>query len=372
MALKRPKAKTISAEAMQNILTASAEQTGSTKQPKSYDPNFPAWEVPVNTKVLVYVPNHTMTMPDGTTTLRMDKFAAHDCRGRNTYARVRCTAGIVDEELGLDGSCPFCEATAESWELYNKEYADAAAVRGIDLNDAGAADMLKAEREELKKHRAVDQGRVYYTFPIVVIECESKNGEATTQPKFDESGKLITKVYWYSISENAFEDKWIKSLEAVTLDDGSTPTNPAGLWFVLNYKVAKNTKADKMNSAKALQVVAKNMGDSYKTWAEYFDKITEEWTPAKAMETLVANALRDGAEQKEACDEIMKVTRDKLAMRELQAGSVPAHGQLPVNGDANAVLGAFGAAPATPATPANEALGALPAGGVVPPQVGVN
>lgn len=369
MALKRPKAKTISAEAMQNILTASAEQTGSTKQPKSYDPNFPAWEVPVNTKVLIYVPNHTMTLPDGTPTLRMDKFAAHDCRGRNTYAKVRCTAGIVDEELGLDGSCPFCDAIAEVWELYNKEYADAAAVRGIDLNDAGASDMLKTERDELRKHRAVDQGRVNYTFPIVVIECETKNGEATTQPKYDEAGRLIAKTYWYSIAESTYEEKWVKSLEAATLDDGSTPTNPAGLWFILNYKVAKNVEANKMNSAKALQVVPKPMGENYKNVAEYFDKMTEEWTPAKAMETLVANALRDGTEQKEACDEIMKPTRDKLAMRELQAGSVPAQGQLPVNGDANAVLGAFGAAPATPA---NAAVGALPAGGEIPPQVGVN
>lgn len=375
MPLKRPKPKTLSADAINNIMNASAGQTGSTKQPLTYDPNFPVFEIPVDKKALVYIPNHTMTMPDGSTTLRMDKFAAHDVRGRNTYGRIRCTSGIVSEELGLDGSCPFCDAMAEVWELYNKQYAEIAKKKGINLEDAGAKDALKTERQDLLSKKAVDNGVVWLTFPIVVIDCEEKDGEPSTTPKRDAEGKISGKVYWYSIKETTYEDKWGKALE--NFEDSmemSCPT-PAGLWAVLNYKVPKNQEANKMNSAKALNVSFKQMGETYNAWAEYFDRLTDEWTPAKAMETVVANVLRDGQEQKEACDEIMKGVRDTLAIYELAGGGAPT-GSAPAIGGTNSAseaLASFGAsAPSAIGVGTGDAPTVPPAAAIgTAPQVGV-
>ena len=370
MALKRPKPKQLSAEAVKNIMTASAEQTGSTKAPKTYDPNFPVFSIPVDKKVLVYIPNYTQKMPDGSETLRMDKFAAHQCRGRNTFATVRCTSGLVDESLGLDGSCPFCDSMSEVWELYNKQYSEIARAKGYaDTSDPAAVEALKDVRRDLRDKMAIQSGAVFYTFPIVVIDCEEKDGEATTTPKKDAEGRISGKVYWYSIRESTYEDKWAKALETVTLDDDSTPTNPAGLWAVLNYKVAKNQEANAMNSAKALNVGFKTMPASYNDWATYFDNLAEEWTPAKAMETVVANVLRDGEEQAEACDEIMKGTRDKLAMYALGTRGVGAAPQIG-NADANATLAAFGATPV--GAIAESPAGAPPAANISDiPQTGV-
>lgn len=380
MAIKRPKPKNLTADAIQSIMQASAGQTGTAKQPKSYDPNYPVFEIPLNSKVLVYVPNYTITQPDGSVTLRMDKFAAHDVRGRGTYGVIRCTNGIVAEALGLDGSCPLCDAGEEVWALYNKEYAETAKKRGISLDDPGAKDALKNERSELVRNRAVKEANVWMTFPLVVVECEERNGEVTTTPKTDAEGKLIGKVQWYSIRESTYTDKWGKALEQFSDQADEIIATPAGLWLVLNYKVPKDQEANAMNSARALNVSVKNMGEQYKAWAEYFDQLAADWTPEKAMETVVANALRDMDEQKEVCDQVMAGVRDKLAIYELGAGAAaPALGT--AGGNANAALASFGATPAgalpdTGAAGANA--GSTPPNappsapiGDVPPQVGV-
>ena len=369
--LKRPKPKTLSAEAMQNVLNASREQSESTKTPKSYDPNYPVFEIPTNSKVLIYVPNYTEVAPDGSKMLRMDKCAIHDCKGAHTYAKVRCTQGIVDESLGLDGSCPFCDASQEVWDLYNIEYREIAKKKGVNLDDGDVAkEALKSDRIDLLNKRAVNNARVTYTFPIVVIDCEKDGDEMTTKPKKNEKGEISGRVEWYTISENTYTEKWGKALESVTLEDDSIPETPAGLWFILNYKVPANLQKAperelKMHSARALNVSVKNMTADYKAWEEYFDKMAESWTPEKAMETVVSNVLRDGEEQKEACDEIMKATRDKLAVFALcnggQTNSAPA---VSANANANAVLDSFGATPA--------GIGVAESDAELPPQANVN
>jgi len=311
--LKRPSVKKLSPEAIQAITTASASQTAKRSVVKSIDPNFPVFDIPVNAKVLVYVPNHTIQTEDGVAILREDKFAAHNVLDGKFNARVRCTNGIVSDELDLDGSCPFCDASHEAWDLYNFEYRQLCASKLLDPDAEGTYEQVKSDAIALRDKKAIGSTVVYHTFPIVVVECQKKpDGTMTTTPAVDGNGSPIHKVCWYTISDSLFEDRWVKSLDSIDSDE--PVTSPAGRWFVLNYEYKSESGThNKMMSAQKLQVSCKAMSEKWQEVEAYFDKITEEWTPAKAIETLVDNAFRSGEEQMEACNEIMKGTRERLA-----------------------------------------------------------
>ena len=363
MAFKRPAPKQLSQEEFSKVLGASAQQTGRTVRAKTYDPNYPVFEVPVNQKVLAYVPNHTVTEADGVITLRKDKFAAHAVRDGRSFATIRCTGGIQSETLHLDGSCPLCDASAEVWELYNLEYAEIAKSKGLNPEAPEDHEALKPVRIELLKNQVISAPEVWYTFPIVVIECTTDaNGNLTTTPKKNELGQVNGKIMWYSIREKTYNDKWVKAFETAPTEDDITPTHPGGMWAVLNFTYdSKDGKHDKMGSARALAVGFKSMSAEYQAVASAFDEMTVGWTPEMAMNTLVDNALRSGEEQQEVCDQILSPVRDKIAMYKIsQGGAMPQIGANPTSADS--VLSAFGATPAEVptqgATP--EVAGAIP------------
>ena len=343
--LKKPTPKKLSATEVSNIVAASAAQTAKRTVQKSYDPeNFPVFDIPVNGKVLVYVPNHTVTSPEGGIVLRADKFVAHNVLDGRLSAKVRCTQGIVSEELGLDGSCPFCDASAEAWELYNIEYRQLCKSKLLDPEADGTYEAVKTEAQAIRDKKAIGSTAVYYTFPIVVFECNKKpDGSMTTTPATNEAGELIYKICWYTVSEKYYLDKWIKALDGLTNDDDTDVECPAGRWFILNYEYeSENGKHDKMHSAQNLAVIHKQMSEKWADVQANLDTLTEEWTPEKAMNVLVDNALRSGDEQAEACADIMKSTREKLAQIKL-AGGVPA---IPTATSTEAALASFGGAPA--------------------------
>ena len=376
MAIKRPAPKKLSADAIQSITEASSHQTGRNVRVRTYDPDYPVFEIPVNQKVLVYIPNHTITTPDGSTQLLMDKFAAHPVIDGRSYADIRCINGIQNDELGWDGSCPLCDSIGTNWELYNFEYDGVAKSKGIDSKSPEAQELLKQDRLDLIHKMAVKQAEVWYTFPIVVIDCEEKDGQLTVNPKLDSEGKIHGTPMWYSIRERTFEDKWVAGYDSIDIN-GETPTSPAGLWAILNFTYQpKNGSPTKMDSARALKVSFKQMSESYNQWSEYFDKLTEDWTPQKAMEVVVLDAIRDMDEMKEVTDSIMKPVNERIAIYKLQGGnsnpSAPAGVSASANADA--VLQSFGAsevanAGAVPAVPGevpntNNLLGEMPNTGV--------
>jgi hypothetical protein len=346
--LRRPTVKNISENELAQITAASAAQTGKTVVTKSYDPNFPVFDIPVNakaSKILIYIPNHKVMTSDGINQLRMDKFAAHPVFDGKSYDNVRCTSGVVADSLGLDGSCPLCDGINTCWTLYGKQYEDIAKTRGIDKDSADAKEMLKNERKELLSNFAIKQAEVWYTFPIVVIACEEKDGVLTTTPKLNAEGQLQGTPMWYSVREKTFLDKWEAAWDAVADEDLGDKT-PAGRWVVLNYTVAGNDQPSKMQAAKALKVTYKKMGDTYVKWEEYFDKMTEAWTPAKAMETVVLDAVRSLEETQEVADAILKPVNEKITMYALASSATPA-AQIapPTADDAAAALAQFGTAP---------------------------
>lgn len=356
--LKRPAPKKLSEAAQNAVTAASAQQTGKSVRMKSYDPDFPVFDVPINQKVLVYIPNHTVMGPDGTLSLRMDKFAAHPVIDGRSYGDVRCTSGVVVEELGLDGTCPLCDGMNECWELYSHQYADIARTKGIDPKSAEAQEGLKPDRIDLIQKMNIKQADVWYTFPIVVIDCEERDGQLSVIPKKDGEGKIKGTPMWYSIRERTYQEKWVAGFDSIETDDGSTPTSPAGMWAILNFTYTpKSGNHDKMGSAKALKVTFKTM-NGYDQWAEYFDQMTEAWTPAKAQEVVVLDVVRDMDEMKQVADSLLKPVRDKLALYALQNNSVPsAPPAVGAGSSADAALAGFGGA--TPVTPPS---GALPAG----------
>lgn len=367
--LARPKKKELTAEQQKAVVAGCAKQTGNMSSPKTYDPEYPVFDVPINKKLLVYIPNHKEMREDGSVALRMDKFTAHQVRMGKAFSSVRCTGEVINDALGWDGTCPLCEATQHCWNLYNKQYAEICASRGLKVDSPEAEELLKETRKELIKNMAISRAEVWMTFPIVVIECE----ENSTQPKLDGEGKLQGTPMFYSVREQTYTDKWITAFDALADEDGEVDYCPAGRWAILNFtytpKTGQHNKRDSARNLKVSFVERKN----YDQWAKYYDEATKDWTPAKAQEVLVLNAIRDMDEMQSTADELIKPTLDKLAVYELQAGtgSVTAPA---VAGDADTALAQFGAEPVQNADAGANAGGEMPATlvtGEMPSNVGV-
>jgi len=341
--LQRPKKKELSAEERKIITQASASQTGSMSSPKTYDQNYPLFQVPVNKKVLAYIPNHVETKEDGTVELIKDVYAAHDVRIGKAYQQIRCSGDIVNEALGLDGSCPVCNAMSDVWDLYNIQFAELATARGLDPKAPETKDVLKEEMKPLLDNRVIKKAERYYTFPIVIVECE----EGKTIPKKDSVGKLTGTPCFYTIRETTYQDKWESAFDA--LDDGDDH-NPAGRWVLLNFTYTpKSGSHNQRDSARNLKVSFKTLPAEYAEWEKYFDDLTKEWTPEKAQDVLVRNVLRDMDEMKAAADEIIAPVRQALAMHQVAKG-VNAQTQQTV-GSASEALAGFGATPVEGETP---------------------
>lgn len=343
--LKKPKPKKLSAEEIATITESSSHQTGRVQTQKTFDPDYPVFDIPVNQKLLVYVPNHTLMQPDGSINLRWDKFAAHPIIDGRTYGNVRCTQGIRVDSLGLDGSCPLCDAGSEIWDLYHKEYEAISKAKGIPTDSPEAKEGLKEDRRKLAQDMVIKQAEVWLTFPIVVIECEEKDGQLTTIPKKTADGQIVGKPCFYSIREKTYNDKWVPAFE--TVDGDEVPTHPGGRWVILNFTYTPQSgQHTKMGSANALKIGFKNMGEDYKSWETHFDNMTADWTPEKAQEVVVLDVIRDMEETQEIADQLLKPVRDKLAIYNLNGGvSSPTAPAIGAQGDAQEALANFGATP---------------------------
>lgn len=362
--LKRPAPKQLPKEEVDQILKTGQELTAQTGIVKTYDDKFPVFDIPSGNKVLVYIPNHTVVTGEGVTALRSDRFLAHSCKDGKSFATVRCSSGTVVPSLGLDGSCPLCNSVDRCWELYNHQYSDMCRAKGIDPSTDDGYKAAQPIRDELRNKFAVGKAEMWLTFPIVVIECEERDGVGTGVPKKDAEGRITGKPYFYSIRESTYLDKWVKSLDSLSVD--TIVTHPAGTWATLNYQVIENGKVvsnpKARDAAKALAVSYKQMPPEYNQWAEYFDGLTAEWTPEKAMEVLVANQLRSMEEMNEANDSLMRKTNDTLALIEVGATARLTGGATPADAgvSAESALANFGnvaEAPATGAVMGAEATG---------------
>lgn len=284
------------------------------KASKSSDPKFPVFEVPVNKKVLVYVPNHVVDA-EGGPELRMDKPLIHSIHeGGKRYSYYRCISGIIlDDENGnsiYDGSCPLCEGTSVPWDLANTKILQKCKQMGLDPNDKENT-QVKSIRSTEFSGRVIKEPNRFYTFPIVVINTVNEDGKTIAK---GDNGKPICTPMWYHISEAQYIKKWEACFEGME----DEPIHPGGHFFTLNYTYdTKNKEPNKMLSAQNLTVIARNISgtDNLKT---FLDKATVDWTPEKARETVISNQLYSKEDLNSIVDDVLE---EPIAMLSLLKAS---------------------------------------------------
>ena len=332
MPLAKPTPRKMSTASRVAVVAASQNQTGSVSSPKSYDPAFPLFDIPVNSKVLVYIPKHpnavykdvdengnevTLLGEDGQPIPReyMDKFRTHTIKEGKMFRKVKCIAGISSSELGWDGSCPYCNALSDCYDLSNIQISELFKSRGYEPNSEDGKEALKGEIADTYKEMVVQKSNGEYTFPIVVVDTE----EGSMKVKVDENGNVHGTPYFYSVSESAFE-KWRGALDAL-IDNGQAEEGAEiwGWWAILNYTytVKEGQQPTKMDSARNLKV-SFSKREGMEQVEEYFDKLTEEWDALKAQEVLVANnAMHTIDELTADADKVMQETHQRLRMYEV-------------------------------------------------------
>lgn len=313
--IKKMKPKTFTAEQISAIKAETVSQKTSTVYAKSLDPaNYPVFEIPVNSKVLVYVPNHTIINEEtGLEELRMDKALLHEVKSPNSkfYDKVRCVKGL-SEAAGYSSICPVCNGESEPWDLARQEIAEKCAKRGLDPKDKenpAVKELMRASLDE----RVIKKATPYYTFPIVVIETDPASIKTIIVD--ENTGKPKHKVYWYTITESFYSKTWGKALE----NHEDEPTHAGGRFFVLDYTYEDKTgNYNKRDSAKNLSVSIRS-AERLSDLTVEFDKETEEWDQSKSISTVIMNQFYSEEDLKDLVDECLVPTRKKLAMYELGA-----------------------------------------------------
>lgn len=316
----RMRPRTFTPEQMKNVRSESKKQTVDNVVPKSTDPeNFPVFEIPVNAKVLIYVPNHVEVDEEtGMEDLVMDTPLIHTIKDGKRYLKIRCIRGM-SEATGYSGNCPLCDATGEPWDLANELIKDQCSKRGLNPTDS-ESENVKAIKRECYSNRVVKDPDQYYTFPIVVIETDPNDFKKIIS---DENGIPKHRTYWYTVSRSAYEKKWLKALEGME----DEPSHPGGYFFILNYTYeSKSGDYNKRDSAREMVVTPKTWKSGAR-FAEIFDSETEGWTAEKAIETVIDNQYFDEEDIQMETDRVMASTREKLAIyQELaSAGAIGAN-----------------------------------------------
>ena len=336
MAFGKIKPKAMSKEALADLSAQAQEQKFFTATPKSEDPtNYPAFSIG-NEQYLIYVPNHTLVNEDGQTELRQDKPFVHTIEVNGRYHKIRCTDGIVSEELGLDGTCPICDGRSVV-----DEYARIEADRLLVSQGFEAGDNSEEARKLTKgifDNRAIKRKSRNLTFPIVVFERTlTKNSQGrdvyklSTDPK---TGELIYQTMWYNISEALYSGSdarrgiWKGELDARADElDMDIPT-PAGYWFTLDGRYINDPqKWSARDAATQFKVTMlpngpKNVDQTYREELEKrLDAETEGWTPEKAIEMVIANHFLPVDAVRESTEEILQPLRDKIALHQANLGA---------------------------------------------------
>lgn len=298
--MKKLQPKVFSAEEREKVLSQISQQEETRSIPKSTDPkNYPVFDIPVNAKALIYVPNHVVLSEDGVSQLRMDTPLIHSVRLGKRYMQYRCIDGL--SAGGYSGTCPFCDATDECFELANFKISEQCSVQGLSPEDKDNKS-VKAIRSSNFSDMVIKQRKQYYVFPIVVFETANNDGKTMER---DENGSYKVRPFWYVISESQYNKVWKKALD--NMED--EPTHPGGHCFLLNYTGYE----DKMQSAANLQVAARNI-KGFDKMAPQLDKLTESWDPDMATKTVIAGVLYEEEDLKEVVEEVMENTRNMIAV----------------------------------------------------------
>lgn len=297
----------VSAEESASIQKQLGIQEAQKAAPKSEDPvNYPVWDVLVNKKALIYVPNHTYVDNMGVTQLRMDKPLIHAVTDGKKFYNYRCVSGIVAESAGLTGECPLCDGCSEPWDLANLLIEEKCKSANLDPEDIDNP-TVKSIRSNAFNDRVVKDANRYYTFPIVVFETVNDDGKTFIK---DENGGYKYKVFWYNISESQYNDKWKKTLDGME----DEPTHPGGHFFLLNYCYTPSKgEPNKRDSARNMVVSPRKVKDS-EAMCRRLDELTESWTPELAQQMVINNHIYSVNDLTRVTDEALENTRNLIAL----------------------------------------------------------
>lgn len=295
--------------------------------------NFPVWKTPVEGKYLVYIPNHTTEDAEGNTILRADRPFLHRVIDGSRFGGLyRSPVGIVNLELGLDGSDPLSDAASECFEWYKLKLEEVSKRLGRPVTNDNEDD--RQIRRRLLNSRPVDTAFRRTVFPAVFIKADSKK----LTPELDADGKLVYQIAWLSMT-----DSQLDKLEQSMVVTGSTC--PAGRVFIFDYDYDTN-KPNARDAARYLNIILLPDPASQGFTPEHlakFDEMTEAWDEAKAIEMVKDCALYSVQQLQMLVDQAMAPIRADIAA--IQQSLAPT--LAPVQAKAEIVAPA--AAPATPA-----------------------
>lgn len=330
MAFGKIKPRAVSKEHLQAVAEQAKAQKFYQSVPKSTDPeNFPVFTLGEDS-YLVYVPNHVVLNDEGQEELRMDKPFLYSIQDGNQYLKIRSTVDIEDEEMGLDGSDPLAEAFQIVTELAQKEAGRALVAQGFSEDDQ--SDEARKVTSPIFQNRIIKQKQRYYTFPIVVFErtVEEKGNRKYYKLSLDEDGNPKYQVMWYTVSEYTYGDtgKWKHELDRRSEEFEEDFQTPAGLWFKIDgtYALKPNEKWSARDAARKFSITMVNPpkeldDDQVDQLVEELDKITEEWSPEKAIETVIQNQMLPVEDLRVEVDRLVQPIKDKLDLFALGGGS---------------------------------------------------
>ena len=332
----KPK-KTLTKEDLADLSAQAQEQKFFTATPKSEDPvNYPVFSIG-NEQYLIYVPNHTLVNEEGQTELRQDKPFIHTIEVNGRFHKIRCTDGIVSEGLGLDGTCPICDGRSVVDEYARIEADRLLVSQGFEAGDT--SDEARKLTKGIFDARAIKRKSRNLTFPIVVFErtlTKNANGRDVYKINTDpETGEPIYQIMWYNISEALYSGSdsrrgiWKGELDTRADElDMDIPT-PGGYWFQLEGRYVDDPqKWSARDAATQFKVTMlpngpKNLDPEYaQELAKRLDAETEEWTPEKSIEMVIANHFLPVDAVRESTEEILQPLRDKIALHQANLGSV--------------------------------------------------
>lgn len=346
---------------MKNLVSEAANQVVTSGSPKSDSPDFPVFRTPLDKDIIVYFPkNCTVTTVDGQEVYDPLVAHVHTAKKGKQFLSYRCisnfSGGTFTDVYGYDGECPFCNAVATSWELYNAKMARKAQELGINL-ESDTTDQMKPYRQQFLEEMAIKRAEEYVTFPIVVIS------ETGLIPETVDTADM--KAYFVTMRKSSFVEKIIEPLtkQAIPI------AHPGGMFFKWCYTYDTKGKPanlrDAGKNAKYLPVIDANSNNLLSSFIAPAEELAKNFTKENAASFIVMNEFYEKSEIVKECDAIMAETNRALAVLSGAPVASPTVAQIPQMGAGVAgALASFGVqtpaeAPAT-AVPNNAPVTAVP------------
>jgi hypothetical protein len=292
-----------------NMVNASrSQEIRSGKSYGSEDKDFPIFGTPTE-DLLVYIPRVGIEVTENGESVGWLKSNLHPYKGGKFDSYTRCILGLTESIVpgsGYDGSCPFCEAEMECWELVNLKVANEASKRGVPVTSDNA-DFIAA-RNRIYDERSVKKAEEWITFPIVVIPNSESSKITPSANAMDEM-----KAYFVTWRYARYVNKIVSVLEA----QPNNPGHPAGLFWLFKYTdESKGDKLMKRDAQRMSQHIVINGTQDHPTYTQLAlkaEEISKGFTPVKAAEVLVNNQFLTMKEAVDLSDKVMVQTRNLLA-----------------------------------------------------------